>query len=281
MRDHWPAPGKLNLFLHIVGRRPDGYHCLQTVFQLIDYGDSLRFSLRADGRIRRLDRIPGVAPADDLCVRAAALLQATTGCRLGVDIGIDKKLPMGGGLGGGSSDAATTLYALNHLWRLDLPAGDLLALGAQLGADVPVFLHGESAWAEGVGEHLQSLVLPCPWYVVIAPPCRISTRELFQVPELTRDCQEIKIGGFLSGQGVNVFEPVVRRRYPEVAQALRWLSGYAEARLSGTGSCIFAAFEDCERARDVLRRRPAGCGGFVARGLNRSPLLDEDDVSQP
>jgi len=279
MRDHWPAPGKLNLFLHIVGRRPDGYHRLQTVFQLIDYGDSLRFSPRADGQVRRLDDIPGVAPVDDLCVRAAALLQGATGCRLGVDIGIDKKLPMGGGLGGGSSDAATTLYALNRLWRLDLPAGDLLALGAQLGADVPIFLHGESAWAEGVGERLQTLVLPCPWYVVIVPPCRISTRELFQVPELTRDCQEIKIGGFLSGQGGNVFEPVVKRRYPEVAQALRWLSGYGEARLSGTGSCIFAAFEDCERARDVLRRRPPGCGGFVARGVNRSPLLDTGDVS--
>jgi len=273
MRDTWPAPGKLNLFLHILGRRPDGYHRLQTIYQLIDYCDYLHFSSRTDGQIRRLDPLPGVAATDDLCVRAAVQLQQATGCRLGVDIGIEKNLPMGAGLGGGSSDAATTLHALNRLWYLDLPMAELAILGGQLGADVPVFLHGKSAWAEGVGEQLEPLVLPRSWYVVIVPPCHISTRELFQVPELTRDCQEITIGGFLSGQGGNVFAPVVRRRYPEVDQAWQWLSGFAPVRLSGTGSCIFAVFESSERAQEVLHERPAAWGGFVARALNRSPLL--------
>ncbi len=272
----WPAPAKLNLFLHIVGRRADGYHLLQTAFQFIDLCDYLYFAVRRDSRIRRLSELPGVAPEDDLTVRAARLLQDAAGCSLGADIRVDKRLPMGGGLGGGSSNAATTLHALNRLWRLELPRQELLALALQLGADVPVFVHGEAAWAEGVGEQLQPLVLAEPWYVVIAPGCSVPTAEIFQVPELTRDCQVLTIDGFLSGRGGNVFEAVVRRRYPAVAQALDWLGRHAPARLSGTGACVFAAFADEQQARSVYSQVPEQWQGFVARGMNRSPLLLND-----
>ena len=269
----WPAPAKLNLFLHIVGRRPDGYHCLQTVFQFVDLCDRLYFRVRRDGRIRRLDPLPGVAPEDDLTVRAARLLQAAGACALGADIRLEKRLPMGGGLGGGSSDAATTLHALNRLWRLNLAVDELQALAVRLGADVPVFVHGEAVWAEGVGERFRPLRLPEPWYVIVAPGCHVSTAEVFQAPELTRDCQVLTIDGFLSGRGGNVFEPVVRRRYPEVGRALDWLGEYGPARLSGTGACVFAAFEAEARAREVAERVPPPWQGFVARGMNRSPLL--------
>ncbi len=269
----WPAPAKLNLFLHITGRRADGYHLLQTVFQFVDYGDYLNFTLRDDGDVRRLSEVPGVAAEDDLVVRAARLLQRETGCRQGVDIEIDKRLPMGGGLGGGSSDAATVLVALNELWQLNLSTPDLAALGLRLGADVPVFVAGQAAWAEGVGEHLQPLQLPEPWFLVLIPPCHVPTGEIFSDPQLTRDAQSIKIPAFLAGQGQNVCEPVVRRRYPEVDKALNWLAEFAPARMSGTGACVFAAFADQAEALRVLNLRPDGVQGFVARGLNRSPLL--------
>ncbi len=276
----WPAPAKLNLFLHVVGRRADGYHLLQTAFQFVDLSDVLHFTLRSDGLVRRLpDALGntlgalGVGEAEDLTLRAARLLKETTGCRLGVDIRLDKRLPVGGGLGGGSSDAATTLVALNHLWGLGLSQASLQDLGLHLGADVPVFVYGRTAWAEGVGECLRPLDLPQPWYVIIAPDCRVSTAEIFQVPELTRDCPVITIDGFLSGRAGNVFEPVVRERYPPVARALDWLGGYGEARLSGTGACVFAAFTDREQAEAVCRRVPAPWQGFVARGMNRSPLF--------
>ncbi|HHH36871.1 MAG TPA: 4-(cytidine 5'-diphospho)-2-C-methyl-D-erythritol kinase [Gammaproteobacteria bacterium] len=270
----WPAPAKLNLFLHIVGRRGDGYHLLQTVFQLLDLCDHLLFRVRRDGVVRRCAPLPGVPEEADLTVRAARLLQAETGCRLGVEIHLDKRLPMGGGLGGGSSDAATVLVALNRLWGLGLSRDRLLSLAARLGADVPVFILGRPAWAEGVGERLQPLTLPCPWYVVIDPGCRVSTAELFQAPELTRDCQVITIDGFLCGQGGNVFEAVVRRRHPAVAAALDWLGRHGRARLTGTGGCVFAAFDDEAQARAVCADVPAPWRAHVARGLDRSPLLD-------
>lgn len=270
----WPAPAKINRFLHITGRRADGYHRLQTVFQFLDYGDTLDFVLRDDGVIRRSTHLPGVDPETDLTVRAARLLQRHAGEARGVEIAIDKRIPPGGGLGGGSSDAATTLWALNCLWGLGLSADDLAALGLGLGADVPVFVRGQAAWAEGVGEILTPLTLDEPWYLVVIPDAQVSTAEIFAAPELTRDCDALTIGGFLSGDhGVNVCEPVVRARYPRVAEALDWLSRYASARMSGTGACVFASFPAREVADETRRLLPEGWRAFVARGCNRSPLL--------
>jgi 4-diphosphocytidyl-2-C-methyl-D-erythritol kinase len=265
----WPAPAKLNLFLHITGRRADGYHELQTVFQLLDWGDELNFSLRDDGRIVRLQPLQGIADDEDLCVRAARLLQAESGCRLGAGIELVKRLPLGGGLGGGSSDAATTLVALNVLWDTQLTADELAELGRRLGADVPVFVHGRSAWAEGVGERLTPLALVPSWYLVVVPDCHVATAEIFNASELTRDSKPITIPDFLAGRTRNDCEPVVTGRYPEVAEALGLLRG--AGRMSGTGACVFAAFEDASKARQAL---PAGWRGFVARGVDRSPLLD-------
>lgn len=278
----WPAPAKINLFLHITGRRADGYHLLQTLFQFLDYGDELTFALREDGAVRRSAEIAGVPAESDLTVRAARALQAAAGTGLGVEIGIDKRLPMGGGLGGGSSDAATTLVALNHLWRLGLSVDELAAIGLRLGADVPVFVRGHAAWAEGVGEALTPLALPEPWFLVVIPPCHVPTAELFAAPELTRNVQNRKIPASLSGlwssDWFNVFEPVVRQRYPEVDSALNWLARFAPARMSGSGACIFAPFASEAQAQEVMAQLPApessGWRGFVARGLNRSPLLD-------
>lgn len=277
----WPAPAKINLFLHITGRRADGYHLLQTVFQFLDYGDTLTFAMREDGAVNRVAEVAGVPAASDLTVRAARQLQQLSGTSLGVDIGIDKRLPMGGGLGGGSSDAATTLVALNRLWRLGLCEDELAAIGLGLGADVPVFVRGRAAWAEGVGEKLTPLALPEPWFLVIIPPCHVPTAELFAAPELTRNVQSSKIPAFLSEpsseQWFNVFEPVVRQRYPDVDNALKWLAKFAPARMSGSGACIFAPFDNEALARQVLAQMPApavsGWRGFVAKGLNRSPLL--------
>lgn len=269
----WPAPAKLNLFLHITGRREDGYHLLQTVFQFLDHGDELHFNLRPDGLIRRQSNLPGVPEESDLVVRAARRLQQFSGCTLGADIRVDKRLPMGGGLGGGSSDAATTLVALNRLWSLNLPAGTLAQLGLQLGADVPVFVHGHAAWAEGVGEKLTDVELPEPWFVVLAPPIQVATGEIFNAPELTRDCPPITIRDFLTGQGENVCQPLVEKRHPEVAEALGWLGQHGKAMMTGTGACVFAPFEEEIRAREVFSARPQGWQGFVARGCNRSPLL--------
>lgn len=270
----WPAPGKLNLFLHIVGRRPDGYHHLQTIFQFLDRCDTLCFEVRQDGLVRRIDPLPGVPEDHDLTVRAARLLQEAGGAKLGVDIRLEKRLPMGGGLGGGSSDAATTLVALNELWGLNLSVDRLAELGLRLGADVPVFVRGRAAWAEGVGERLVPVNLEEPWYVVIEPPVTVSTAAIFSASELTRNSRPVTISDFLSGLCRNDCEAVVFARYPEIAEAQRWLSAFGPARLTGTGACVFAPFATEEQARAVLERLPAAWRGFVAKGLNHSPLLD-------
>ena len=270
----WPAPAKLNLFLHITGRRADGYHLLQTLFQFLDHSDTLDFELRADGRITRPTGSGEIAEADDLVVRAAQLLRESSTVRQGVDIHLHKRLPHQAGLGGGSSDAATTLVALNRLWAAGLDTEALVALALQLGADVPVFVRGRAAWAEGVGEILTPVDLPEPWYLVLQPGCRIATAEVFQAPDLTRNSAAITIARFYAGEGHNDFEPVVRKRYPPVAQALDWLGERAPARLTGSGACVFAAFESETAAQRLLSTLPHGWQGFVARGCNRSPLLD-------
>lgn len=269
----WPAPAKLNLFLHITGRREDGYHLLQTAFQFIDYCDWLEFQPCADKAITHLSPLPGVPAEQDLVYRAAQLLQQRTACSQGVAIRVHKHLPMGGGLGGGSSDAATTLVALNHLWATGLSTSQLAQLGLELGADVPVFVHGRAAWAEGVGEQLQPLDLAEPWYLVITPSVQISTYEIFTAPELTRDCKPMTISSFLGGKGRNVCEPVVRGRYPLVAETLDWLSQFSPARMTGTGSSVFAAFDDKPRALEALAQVPPQWRAVIAKGCNYSPLL--------
>jgi 4-diphosphocytidyl-2-C-methyl-D-erythritol kinase len=272
----WPAPAKLNLFLHVTGRRPDGYHELQTVFQLIDLCDTVAIRVGDDGRIERPSGPVGVDPDSDLTVRAAKALQAATGCRMGASIRITKRIPMGGGLGGGSSDAATVLLALNHLWHCGLSVDELARLGLPLGADVPVFVRGSSAWAEGVGERLEPVELPERWYVVIHPGVAVPTKDVFQSPELTRNTPVITIRAFFGPGGLagsrNDCEPVVRALYPEVADALSWLAKFAPARLTGTGSCIFAAFGSAIEAERVAARAPDRWRAFVARGLNVSPV---------
>lgn len=268
----WPAPAKLNLFLHIVGRRPDGYHLLQSVFQFLDVGDVINLTVRDDGLIRRVTPLAGVAEDADLTVRAARCLQAATGMSLGADIAVEKRLPMGAGLGGGSSDAATVLVALNRLWGLNCTEDRLADLGLTLGADVPVFVRGRAAWAEGVGEQLTPVDLPEPWYVVLVPPCHVSTAEIFGAPELTRNAPPITIAAFLSGSGSNLCEAVVRRRYPEVGEALDWLDGHAPAKMSGTGAAVFAPCADETAARRIAALAPAAWRAFAAKGRNRSPL---------
>jgi 4-diphosphocytidyl-2-C-methyl-D-erythritol kinase len=274
----WPAPAKLNLFLHILGRRPDGYHDLQTCFQFVDLCDEISFDVRADGRIRRVTQTAGVAEDADLCVRAAKALQSAAACPLGADIGVLKRIPMGGGLGGGSSDAATCLVALNHLWNLNWRVERLAALGLKLGADVPVFVHGRAAWAEGVGERLTPLYPPvAPLegnYLILKPNVHVSTADVFQDIDLTRNTPPITIHGFLASGGRNDCLGVVRRRYPEVARALDWLSGFGSARLTGTGACIFLACETLDRGRDIIGKLPPALEAFLARGLNDSPLLE-------
>ena len=275
----WPAPAKLNLMLRVLGRRPDGYHRLQTVFQFIDRCDLVHLAPRDDGRIERLGDLPGVPSEADLTVRAALLLQAHTGCTLGADILVDKRLPMGGGLGGGSSDAATTLVGLDQVWGTGLDLDTLAGLGLRLGADVPVFVRGLAAWAEGVGEELRPLVLAEPWYLVLTPPVSVSTAAVFADPGLTRDSAPITMQDFARGDARNDCLAVVRRRYPEVAQALDWLAERGEARLTGTGGCVFAAFAGRDAAVAVRDAAPGHLGAFVARGLNRSPLLDRLDAA--
>ncbi|MCG6897703.1 MAG: 4-(cytidine 5'-diphospho)-2-C-methyl-D-erythritol kinase [Thiocapsa sp.] len=275
--DGWPAPAKLNLMLRIVGRRPDGYHELQTVFQFIDRCDRLWFDVRADGLINRLNDVPGVVAGEDLTVRAARALQEATGCRLGADIRCEKILPIGGGLGGGSSDAATTLVALNRLWGTGLDEDALAGLALPLGADVPVFVRGHAAWAEGVGERLTPVVLPLQWYLVLTPPCSVSTRDVFADPELTRDSLPVTLADFVEGVVANDCLPVVRRQYAPVAAALDWLSGWGGGRLSGTGACVFAVFDDRAEALVALEQCPTEMHAFVAQGLNRSPLLEQLD----
>ncbi len=272
--DALPAPGKLNLMLRIVGRRADGYHLLQTVFQFLDYGDEVGLTPRSDRRVRRISSIQGVDHDRDLVVRAARLLQRQFGVRRGVDIHLHKRLPMGAGLGGGSSNAATTLVGLNLLWGLDRSRPELARLGVRLGADVPVFVHGRAAWAEGIGDRFQPLELEQPWYLVVIPPCQVSTAAIFSANELTRDSVRITIADFVGGNHANDCEPVVLRRYPEVARAVEWLRQFGRPRLTGTGACVFVAFDDEHSARRALEAVPRPYSGFVARGLNQSPLSE-------
>ncbi|TAN73355.1 MAG: 4-(cytidine 5'-diphospho)-2-C-methyl-D-erythritol kinase [Gallionella sp.] len=270
-----PAPAKLNLFLHVVGRRPDGYHLLQTLFRFIDLHDTLHFSLREDGAVRRTNIVGGVAEEQDLCVRAARLLQSETGCALGADITVEKRIPMGGGLGGGSSDAATALIALNRLWSLGLPRERLMQLGLKLGADVPVFVFGENAFAEGVGEKLQACPLGEAWYVVLFPPVHVPTAQIFARPELTRDTVSITMRALLSGQKRqlrNDLQPVVCNLYPEVARYMAWLGNFGEAMMTGSGACVFAGFDSRGQAEAVLRQLPHDMRGVVAQGLAKHPL---------
>ncbi len=274
----WPAPAKLNLFLHVLGRRRDGYHRLQTVFQFLEYSDQLWFTVTQDPEVRLLTPFAGISEGANLLCRAARALQDLTGCRLGVMIEIDKRLPIGGGLGGGSSDAATTLVALNRLWTLGLDPAELARIGLSLGADVPVFVSGQAAWAEGVGERLTPVSIPEPWYVVVQPDCPVSTAEVFADPELTRDTPPTTIAAYLAGQTVNDCQPVVAKRYPEVRHALCVLNAQAPARLTGTGGCVFAAFSSEYEARKTLVLvREEGLSGFVALGCNRSPLKRAHD----
>lgn len=268
----YPAPAKLNLFLHLIGRRPDGYHLLQTVFRLLDYGDTVHLDVRADGNIRRIGALPGVPEGRDLCLRAARLLQEHTGCRLGVDIALEKRIPMGGGLGGGSSDAATVLLALNQRWGLHLPRLQLQTLALQLGADVPVFVFGQNAWAEGVGERLAAMALPPAWYVVLMPDVAISTAEVFASRELTRDAIPAKMAAFFKGFGHNDLQAVACRQYPAVAEALAWLSAFGDARMSGSGASVFIELESEVAADRVLALKPRHLKGFMARGLEQHPL---------
>jgi 4-diphosphocytidyl-2-C-methyl-D-erythritol kinase len=269
----WPAPAKLNLFLHVTGRRDDGYHDLQTVFQLIDLVDDIHIRVRPDALIERPSGAAGVAAEDDLVVRAARALQGATGTPLGATLTVTKRIPLGGGLGGGSSDAATVLVALNKIWNCGLNENDLAAIGGKLGADVPVFVRGRSAWAEGRGERLTPLDLPPRWFAVVHPTVHVPTAAVFQAPELTRNSPPITMGGFLQSGGRNDFEPVVRTRYPEVAHALDWLGRFAPARLTGTGSCIFASCASLNEAQEIVTRVPAPWRAMVARGMNVSPLL--------
>jgi 4-diphosphocytidyl-2-C-methyl-D-erythritol kinase len=266
----------LNLFLHIVGRRADGYHELQTVFQFVDLCDDIHIDVRSDGEIRLIAGAPGVPAETDLCVRAARALKDSSGSSLGANIRVVKRIPMGGGMGGGSSDAATCLVALNRLWRTGWPVQDLAQLGLQLGADVPVFIAGRAAWAEGVGDRLTPLYPPnappeCN-YLIVKPNISVPTRDVFQDPELTRNSPPITIHGFLASGGGNDCLTVVRRRYPEVARAMQWLAPFGEARLTGTGSCVFLVCEQA-RARELLGKLPPEWHGYSARGLNDSPLL--------
>nr|VFK27353.1 MAG: 4-diphosphocytidyl-2-C-methyl-D-erythritol kinase [Candidatus Kentron sp. MB]VFK33594.1 MAG: 4-diphosphocytidyl-2-C-methyl-D-erythritol kinase [Candidatus Kentron sp. MB]VFK76273.1 MAG: 4-diphosphocytidyl-2-C-methyl-D-erythritol kinase [Candidatus Kentron sp. MB] len=296
----WPAPAKLNLFLHVTGRRPDGYHTLETIFQFLDLADDITLRVRSDGRIRRTTELSDVPPEGDLVVRAARVLKSQTATPLGVDIAVVKRIPMGGGLGGGSSDAATTLIGLNHIWELGLDVEALARIGLSLGADVPVFVRGQAGFATGVGEQLTPIALEEPWYIVLYPGCSVATKEVFDAPDLTREASPIKIHS-LSGDTVegrplslsslfsqtrNDCEQVVRTRYPRVDAALQWLAAFGVTRMTGTGSCIFAPFRRLEEAERVLlalsdaiegkgRVDANGWSAFIARGRNRSPLFHE------
>lgn len=271
----FPAPAKLNLMLRVTGRRADGYHLLQTVYRFIDFGDTVQLRARADGVISRVQPLPGVAEDDDLTVRAARALQAATGTRQGADIRVIKRLPAGGGVGGGSSDAATTLLALNHLWDAGMSRQRLQALALPLGADVPVFVYGRSALAEGVGEILTPITLSPAWYLVLVPPVAVSTADVFRHPELKRNSEKAKIQGFSAPAG-NDLEPLVCRLYPEIGRHLAWLrtlgNTAGEAQMTGSGACVFAAFADEATAQRALAACPAGLRGFVARGLDVHPL---------
>ena len=270
----YPAPAKLNLSLRVTGRRADGYHLLQTVFRFIDFGDTLHYAVREDGVVARVNDVPGVPDSEDLTLRAARLLQKAGGVRQGADITLEKRLPLGGGLGGGSSDAATTVLVLNRLWGLNWPRARLQELALELGADVPVFVFGESALGEGIGEKLTPLALPPAWYLVLVPPVGVATARVFQDPDLIRDSIPTRIPPFSDASGINDLEPVVCRLYPVVAQHRDWLQQFGRARMTGSGACVFAEFSSEAAARAVLERLPATMRGVVARGLTCHPLRD-------
>jgi 4-diphosphocytidyl-2-C-methyl-D-erythritol kinase len=278
--ENCPAPAKLNLFLHVTGRRPDGYHLLQTLFQLIDVGDMLHFERRDDGVIHRSTEVAGVPEESDLIIRAAKLLQSAVGTAakksLGANIAIDKRLPMGGGLGGGSSDAATTLIVLNHLWETGLTRAQLMALGLQLGADVPFFLFGKNAFAEGVGEVLTSVTTPSDrWFVVIEPGVSVPTAAIFGAPELTRDTKPVKITDFPGVQiefWKNDLQVVAAKLFPPIAKAIEWLNKFGNAKMTGSGACVFCPFEHERRADEVLGQVPAGWKAWKAKALAAHPL---------
>jgi 4-diphosphocytidyl-2-C-methyl-D-erythritol kinase len=267
------APAKLNLFLHIVGQRADGYHLLQSVFQLIDYGDTIRLGVRADGEIRHLNPLAGVPVEQDLMIRAARLLQQETGSRLGIDLHIEKRLPMGGGLGGGSSDAATVLLALNQLWQLDLPRSRLQQLGLSLGADVPFFIFGQNAWVEGVGEKLTPITLMPSYYVVLIPKVKVATATIFCDEGLTKNTKSIRIRDFETAEIKNDLEAVACKQYPEIGEYLQWLSQYSLSRMTGSGGCVFTSFPTQKQADEVLSHAPVSMTGFVAQGINQHPLF--------
>ena len=270
----WSAPAKLNLFLHVTGRRADGRHDLQTLFQLLDYCDEITIAARARGGVD-VECDADIPPADNLARRAALLLKDATGTPCGAAVTVAKRIPQGAGLGGGSSDAATVLLALNRLWKCGLGRADLARLGARLGADVPVFVGGRSAWAEGIGERLSAVELPPRWYAVFVPAVMISTREMFQAPDLRRDYPRVTPADYRAGATVNAFEKLAAARHPAIARGLDWLGGHAPARLTGTGAAFYAAFGREEQAGEVLARRPAWLGGFIARGVAESPLCRE------
>ncbi len=270
----WPAPAKLNLFLHVTGRRADGYHLLQTVFRFIDYGDTLYFTVRNEPLITHANPLPGVLPEHDLTVRAARLLQTHTGTSLGVEIRLEKRLPMGGGLGGGSSDAATTLIALNHLWQTGLSRAELEVLGLQLGADVPIFVHGHAAFAEGVGESFTDVHLPASCYLVLIPPVSVPTPAIFSSPDLCRSTPAIAPNDWSAGQGHNDLEPVAVKLYPQVGEYLDMLRPFGVPRMSGSGACVFVEFADAKSAQTALEQLPTDVRGFVADGLDQHPLQD-------
>jgi 4-diphosphocytidyl-2-C-methyl-D-erythritol kinase len=275
----YPAPAKLNLFLHVVGRRADGYHLLQTVFTLIDRADRIRLRVRNDGEVVRVSDLPGVPAEKDLVVRAARLLQEASGTELGAEIELEKVIPMGGGLGGGSSDAATVLLVLDRLWKTGFGPEALAELGSALGADVPFFLHGGAAWGEGIGDELRPIDLAPAWYLVLVPPVHVATPDIFSAPELTRDTEVLKMADFSAEprgpRFSNDLEAVVTARHPEVARHLAWLRGHGDARMTGSGGCVFAAYDSREAAERVLQQAPAPMQGFVARGLARHPLRME------
>ncbi|WP_422767259.1 4-(cytidine 5'-diphospho)-2-C-methyl-D-erythritol kinase [Photobacterium leiognathi subsp. mandapamensis] len=269
----WPAPAKLNLFLYITGQRPNGYHDLQTLFQFVDYGDTLTITPRRDNQILLTPAIEGVKTEDNLIYRAAEALRQAANCDLGADIHIDKILPMGGGLGGGSSNAATTLVALNHLWQTNLSIDELAEIGLKLGADVPVFVRGTSAFAEGVGEKLQPAEPEEKWFLVAKPDISIATVDIFTHPDLPRNTEKRSLEALLRGVYENDCEKIVRSLNPEVDQALSWLLEYAPSRLTGTGACVFSEFNTQEEANAILKILPDWLHGFVAKGVNTSPLM--------
>lgn len=272
-QSRWPAPAKLNLFLHVVGQRNDGYHLLQTLFRFVDHGDVLQFSPRSDAEVVLATPLPGVPAESDLTVRAARLLQMESGCREGVTIALEKYLPMGGGLGGGSSDAATVLLALNHLWNLGLSRERLQILGLSLGADVPIFIYGRNAFAEGVGETFTPVDLPPAWYVVLEPPVQVPTAAIFCTPHLRRDSPAIAVRDWHPGFGANDLEQVAAELYPAVAEYIGWLSAFAHVRMTGSGACVFAEFECRSDAEAVLAQLPRGMRGWAAQGLAAHPLI--------